>query len=289
MTKSGKQNLSFFTLLFALFCVFHSETSADEIILQNGDRLTGKVKKMEKNTVIFETEYSEPVKINKDKILKISTSVPVDLHLSGGEVLKGAAVEAGDDRVVGVAGAAAAPLGEQHHGKPSRFRDLEHAVFLEVVHGALRARQHRVVIRGDDRLRVGIAEELAVDAAHSGDHPVGRGARNQVLLLAPLTLRRDDQGAVLDERPFVDEIRDVLARRSLACLSPLCDRVGAILVETEAVPLVDLGQIGSNLVERCTPFDVFHRRDICGVEPTAYSFFVNLPEWYIDPECGETH
>lgn len=28
------------------------------------------------------------------------------------------------------------------------------------------------------------------------------------------------------------------------------------------------------------------RRDICGVEPTAYSFFVNLPEWYVDPECA---
>jgi putative salt-induced outer membrane protein YdiY len=100
MTKSGKQNLSFFTLLFALFCVFHSETSADEIILQNGDRLTGEVKKMEKNTVIFETEYSEPVKINRDKILKISTSVPVDLHLSGGEVLKGAVKGTDNGRLV---------------------------------------------------------------------------------------------------------------------------------------------------------------------------------------------
>lgn len=28
------------------------------------------------------------------------------------------------------------------------------------------------------------------------------------------------------------------------------------------------------------------RKDICGVEPTAYGFFVNLPEWYVDPECA---
>ena len=107
MTKKNKQTLSFITLLFALFCVFRSGTSADEIILQNGDRLTGKVVKMENNTIILETEYSAPIEIKKNKILKISTSDPVDLRLSGGEVLKGAVkgtdngrlvVESSDDR-----------------------------------------------------------------------------------------------------------------------------------------------------------------------------------------------
>jgi peptide/nickel transport system substrate-binding protein len=30
------------------------------------------------------------------------------------------------------------------------------------------------------------------------------------------------------------------------------------------------------------------RKEICGVQPTAYGFFVNLPEWYIDPDCAVT-
>ena len=30
------------------------------------------------------------------------------------------------------------------------------------------------------------------------------------------------------------------------------------------------------------------RRRFCGVEPNAYSFFFNLPEWYVSDQCPDT-
>jgi hypothetical protein len=99
MITPGRGNF-IITVLCALLCVVHSVATADEIILQNGDRLTGKVTKMENNKLMLETEYSSPIEINKSMIRKISINDPVDLHLSGGEVLKGALKAADDGRLV---------------------------------------------------------------------------------------------------------------------------------------------------------------------------------------------
>lgn len=82
----------FFThtcILFFIFLVFHSEVSADEIILKNGDRLTGTVTKLEEGVLTLKTEYSEPVKIRKEEIKSISTNEHVKIHLVGTKELKG--------------------------------------------------------------------------------------------------------------------------------------------------------------------------------------------------------
>ena len=62
--------------------------SADEIVLANGDRLTGTVKSSDGDSVILETGYSDPIKINRSKVKRISVNEPADIRLTGGEVLK---------------------------------------------------------------------------------------------------------------------------------------------------------------------------------------------------------
>jgi putative salt-induced outer membrane protein YdiY len=75
-----------FVFIVIIFC---NTLSADEIILDNGDRLTGTVITLEEETLKLETNYSEPIKIKKTKILRITTDIPKEIHLSNGEVLKG--------------------------------------------------------------------------------------------------------------------------------------------------------------------------------------------------------
>jgi putative salt-induced outer membrane protein YdiY len=89
-------------LLFLIvsFFILEAEGIGDEIILQNGDRLTGKVTRMEGDKLMLETEYSAPVEIKKNKISRISVKERATIHLTDGEVLKGALTSTNDGRLV---------------------------------------------------------------------------------------------------------------------------------------------------------------------------------------------
>jgi len=86
------------SVLLAIILVYDSEVFADEIVLTNGDTLTGTITMIENGILTLSTEYSEPIKIQTSKIKSIFTDNPVEVHLSGGEVLKGTlkTVESGE-------------------------------------------------------------------------------------------------------------------------------------------------------------------------------------------------
>ena len=109
----------FFALLRvcqAIFLIFFmcSQVLADEVILTNGDRMTGKIIEVKDGVLTFETNYSEPIKLQFEAVQKINSSEPVELHLADGELLIGKIssnsekqieVEAGSDRgkvIVGI-------------------------------------------------------------------------------------------------------------------------------------------------------------------------------------------
>ena len=62
------------------------------------------------------------------------------------EVLKSAAIEPCDERVIGVPWTPAASFREQHDGELLLLCDLEHPVLLQVVHGPLGSGKDRVVV-----------------------------------------------------------------------------------------------------------------------------------------------
>ena len=82
--------------LMAVSCVFiimatlvPSPGQADEITLDNGNRLTGTVVDIVGETLTFSTDYAEPMKIKSGRITAIATDKPVELHLRSGEIIKG--------------------------------------------------------------------------------------------------------------------------------------------------------------------------------------------------------
>lgn len=81
---------TFCGLFILLFIVFsYAIADADEIVLENGNTLTGKVIKAEKGTLTISTPFSEPIKVNTSAIRRISTDGEISIHLANGEVLKG--------------------------------------------------------------------------------------------------------------------------------------------------------------------------------------------------------
>ncbi len=89
MNVYGRGTKSVFFVLLFTAVVFFNTALADEVVLENGDRLTGTVTFMEKGTLTLETGYSEPIKIQTSKIKRLKTENPVEVHLESGEILKG--------------------------------------------------------------------------------------------------------------------------------------------------------------------------------------------------------
>ena len=63
--------------------------AADEIVLENGNILTGTIVKLEGGKLTLKTDYSQPIEIQSSKIKKIESDQVIEIHLSSGEVLKG--------------------------------------------------------------------------------------------------------------------------------------------------------------------------------------------------------
>ncbi|VEI01851.1 Uncharacterised protein (plasmid) [Tsukamurella tyrosinosolvens] len=155
---------------------------------------------------------------------------------------EGGHVEARHDVEVGVAGAAAAALREQHDRHPAALRDVDQAVGLGVVAPSLRPGEHGVVVRDHHRLG-------AVDRREPADESVRGARRDELLLGAARSLRGQEQRAVLGEAARVHEVVDVLAGGAPADPPPLGDGVGPALIEGDAVPLAHLVEIRAGPVE----------------------------------------
>lgn len=73
---------------------------ADQVIIDNGDSISGTVEKIVGGKLTLKTDYSGPIDIDVSKIKKISTSAPVEVHMQSGEVLKGQLKATEDDKIV---------------------------------------------------------------------------------------------------------------------------------------------------------------------------------------------
>lgn len=86
-----KKNFIFRFICLAVFLLIFvsSHARADEVILTNGDKLTGKIIEIKEDVLTLETSYSEPIKLNYESVQQMNSSKPVELHLKDGEILKG--------------------------------------------------------------------------------------------------------------------------------------------------------------------------------------------------------
>ena len=85
-----------FSLLFLMGAI---PVWADEIVLENGNVLTGTIEKIDGGKLFLKTDYSQPIEIQISKIKRVTTDKPVDLYLTSGELLKGKVQTAPDGKL----------------------------------------------------------------------------------------------------------------------------------------------------------------------------------------------
>jgi putative salt-induced outer membrane protein YdiY len=73
----------------AIFLAPVGQVLADEVVLENGDRLTGTVMRVEGGKLILKSEYAGEISIPVEKVKTLAMDGPAEVHLSSGEVIKG--------------------------------------------------------------------------------------------------------------------------------------------------------------------------------------------------------
>src|SRR5882757_6212392 len=90
---------------FAVLCVVDAAAVvADEVVLANGDRLTGKVVRKEADTLVMKTSYARELNLNWADIRRISTDAPISVYFEDGSKLVGT-LRSDEDGSVVVVGA----------------------------------------------------------------------------------------------------------------------------------------------------------------------------------------
>src|SRR5579862_5792752 len=73
-------------LLVFAFC---SALFADQIVLKNGDRLTGTITKSDDKTLLIKTEFAGDVTVQWDAVQQITSTQPLHVAVAGGKTVVG--------------------------------------------------------------------------------------------------------------------------------------------------------------------------------------------------------
>ncbi|HEY3198415.1 MAG TPA: hypothetical protein VGJ57_10400, partial [Nitrospirales bacterium] len=89
------------TILIVL-CVlaWPATASADEVMLKNGDRLTGDIIKMGDGSLVLKTPYAGEVKIDWKEVQGITSKAPVKIQTLDDSVLQGIVTSPAGDQIV---------------------------------------------------------------------------------------------------------------------------------------------------------------------------------------------
>jgi putative salt-induced outer membrane protein YdiY len=99
-----------FVVAIVLSMVFALTAMADQVVLKNGDRLTGSITKSDGKTLVIKTDYAGDVTVKYDAIQSLSSSGDLHVTLAGKSVV-GPVTTSGDNVVVATkaAGSVEAP------------------------------------------------------------------------------------------------------------------------------------------------------------------------------------
>src|SRR5699024_6746498 len=155
----------------------------------------------------------------------------------------------GGSRVgIDVSGAATTTFGEQHDREPPPIRDLQHAVGLAMVHDALGAGHHGVVVGHHHAVGV-VGVQVGVDPTDPGDHAVRGGVGGQVLLGAATVLGGYGHRPVLGGTSTVAQVGVVLPGGAATEPVALGHGFGAAFIGAERMAFEHVGQVGAHMVQ----------------------------------------
>lgn len=92
---------AYFGFMAVSIALLPMQVSADEIVLDNGVFLKGTVTGLAGELLFLTSDYAEPIKVKTEKIIRITTDKPLEIHLKSGEILKGN-LKMGEDGILAV-------------------------------------------------------------------------------------------------------------------------------------------------------------------------------------------
>jgi hypothetical protein len=107
---------------------------ADQIVLKNGDRLTGSIEKSDDKTLVIKTEFAGEVTVQWPAVQQITSSAPLHVSVSGGQTLVGTVTTSDDNMAV------ATPNGTVNEPKASVTKllsEAEQAAYEKSLHPGL--------------------------------------------------------------------------------------------------------------------------------------------------------
>jgi uncharacterized protein DUF481 len=98
-----------FSIVVAALVLVAVEARADEVVMKNGDKITGKVVDLAGGKLKVETAHSGVVVLEWSQVATIKTDAPVKVKLASGETVEGK-IGAGQDGKILIESAGAGPL-----------------------------------------------------------------------------------------------------------------------------------------------------------------------------------
>jgi putative salt-induced outer membrane protein YdiY len=126
---------TFSLLSLAAVLTFPSVMLGDQIVLKNGDRLTGTIVKSDDKALVIKTEFAGDITVQMPAIEQINSTQPLHVGLSNGQTLTGAVTTS--DGNLAVATANQGTLTEPRSDVVSLRNEAEQAAYEKTLHPGL--------------------------------------------------------------------------------------------------------------------------------------------------------
>jgi len=108
---------------------------ADQIVLKNGDRLTGTIEKSDNKTLIIKTEFAGEVMVQWDAVQEITSTQKLHVNLNNGKTVAGTVTTSDGNLTIATADAGTVT---QPKGSVSKiFGEAEQAAYEKSLHPGL--------------------------------------------------------------------------------------------------------------------------------------------------------
>jgi putative salt-induced outer membrane protein YdiY len=160
-------SLKTLTIMLALFFLICGTVAADQLQLENGDIITGRIIRMENQKLVFKTDYAGEISVAWEKIVKAITEDPIKVVLKDGSILAGYTGETVKDSIT--------LKGQQH----------EIPVLLELAEVKAINPIHKPAVKIKARANFGITQERGntdTDQTHIDGEFTARTEENRFML-----------------------------------------------------------------------------------------------------------
>ncbi len=87
--------LTSFLITVSFFCLI-GKAHSDEVQFKNGERLIGKVIRMESGKIVFLSELAGEVDVDLEKVKSLSSNHLMRVHLNDGNIIKSSSITASE-------------------------------------------------------------------------------------------------------------------------------------------------------------------------------------------------